>query len=150
MKHEVKIVRAKREHVEIAATLFDAYRQFYGQSPDVEDAREFLSERFQQDQSVIFLALKDGNGCGFTQLYPAFSSVAMRPIWILNDLFVAPEARRLGVGKSLMQAANGFAAESGAKRLVLATAIDNQSAQTLYEATGWVRDDAFLHFNYEL
>ena len=62
MKHEVKIVRAKREHVEIAATLFDAYRQFYGQSPDVEGAREFLSERFQQDQSVIFLALKDEMG----------------------------------------------------------------------------------------
>lgn len=150
MRNEVRIIQTKLEHIEIAAPLFDAYRQFYGQSPDVEGAREFVSERLRQGQSVIFLALQDGNGCGFTQLFPAFSSVAMRPIWILNDLFVAPEARRLGVAKSLMQAATEFAAENGAKRLVLATAVENQQAQSLYETTGWVRDEAFLHYNYDL
>lgn len=150
MSHDAIIIRATVDHIETAVTLFDAYRQFYGQSPNVEEAREFLSERLRQDQSVIFLALKDGIGCGFTQLYPAFSSVAMRPIWILNDLFVAPEARRHGVGESLMKAATEFAAESGAKRLVLATAVDNRAAQLLYEKIGWTRDNAFIHFNYEI
>ena len=147
---KTKIVRATLGHIKSLTKLFDAYRQFYGQSPDVSGAREFVSERLRQDQSVIFLALQGGNGCGFTQLYPSFSSVAMRPIWILNDLFVAPEVRRLGVAKSLMQAATEFAAESEATRVVLATAIDNQSAQSLYEQTGWVGDETFLHYNYEI
>jgi GNAT superfamily N-acetyltransferase len=132
------------------APMFDAYRQFYGQFPDLDGAREFLSERLEQEQSVIFLALKDRNGCGFTQLYPAFSSVAMRPVWILNDLFVTPEARRLGVGKCLMQEATEFSAENGAKRLVLSTAVGNRAARLLYEETGWVKDEAFVHYNYEL
>ncbi|MDA1016885.1 MAG: GNAT family N-acetyltransferase [Planctomycetota bacterium] len=150
MSHDTIIIRATLEHIDITAPLFDAYRQFYGQLPDLDGAREFLFERLVQEQSVIFLALNGDSGCGFTQLYPAFTSVAMQPIWILNDLFVAPEARRLGVGSSLMQTATEFAAENGAKRLVLSTAVDNQSAQSLYEKVGWIRNDTFLHYNYEL
>jgi len=30
---------------------------------------------------------------GFAQLYPSFSSVSMKRLWILNDLFVSSEAR---------------------------------------------------------
>ncbi|MBI1315139.1 GNAT family N-acetyltransferase [bacterium] len=146
----LSIVRASTAWIEPLAQLFDSYRQFYGQSSDMDGARLFLSERLEQEQSVIFVALKDGIPCGFTQLYPAFSSIAMRPIWILNDLFVAPDARRHGVGESLMQAATEFAVDSGAKRLVLATASGNWSAQALYEKLGWDRDDAFLHYLKEL
>lgn len=74
----------------------------------------------------------------------------MRPIWILNDLFVVPKARRCGVGKHLIHTATEFAVENGAKRLVLSTAVDNQSAQSLYEKMGWVKDHAFLHYYQEL
>jgi GNAT superfamily N-acetyltransferase len=73
----------------------------------------------------------------------------MQRIWILNDLFVTPEARKIGVGRCLMNAAADFAAENGAKRLVLATAVDNTPAQSLYEKLGWVRD-SFVHYKYEL
>jgi GNAT superfamily N-acetyltransferase len=38
------------------------------------------------------------------QLYPSFSSGAMARIFILNDLFVAPEARRRGAGSALLEA----------------------------------------------
>lgn len=148
MKHSV--IRATSGHVAPLAKLFDAYRQFYGQTSDLDGAKAFLSERLQNEQSVIFLAQSDDIECGFTQLYPAFSSVAMRPIWILNDLFVAPQARRQGVGKSLMQAATEFATDNGARRLALATAVDNHSAQSLYESLGWVKNESFLHYNLEL
>ena len=150
MSDDLSIIRTTLDDTETLASLFDAYRQFYGQRPDLEGAERFVSERLEQGDSVIFLALKAGDGCGFTQLYPTFSSVAMRPIWILNDLFVAPEARRLGVGRSLMQTATDFATENGAKRIVLATAVDNRAAQALYEQIGWGRNDAFIHYNYEL
>jgi hypothetical protein len=42
------------------------------------------------------------------------------------------------------------ASEDGAKRLVLATAVDNRPAQLLYQKNGWVRNTAFQHYNYEL
>lgn len=49
-----------------------------------------------------------------------------------------------------MEKAKRFAAETQAVRLALATAIGNQPAQALYKKTGWVLDETFIHYNYEL
>jgi len=87
---------------------------------------------------------------GFTQLYPSFSSVSMKPIWILNDLFVTEKARRRGIGARLLKAARDHARQSGAVRLVLSTGVENAAAKALYEETGWQKDTAFLHFKLEL
>ena len=147
----VKTMRAGLEHVDVLTSLFDAYRQFYGQAQDLALAREFLRERLEQDQSAIFLALgPDGAAVGFTQLYPSFSSASAKRIFILNDLFVDPGARRSGAGRALLQAAADFARSAGAVRLTLSTAHTNTSAQSLYEASGWLRDEVFRSYNLAL
>src|SRR5262249_5336021 len=87
---------------------------------------------------------------GFVQLYPSFSSVRMQPVWILNDLFVALQARRGGVGRLLLAAAAGMARSAGACRLVLATPKDNAPAKALYDATGYRLDDRFDHYELPL
>ena len=130
----------------LVAPLFDAYRTFYGQPPDADLAREFLHERLVREESVVFVALEGPASIGFAQLYPSFSSVSARRQWILNDLFVAPEARGRGIGATLLEKTRQFAAETGAKRLVLATAVDNLPAQRLYESLGWRKDEAFRHY----
>lgn len=145
-----RIVQVAVEQVELVSPLFDAYRQFYGQLPDLAGARRFLAERLQRGESVIFAAVEEGRALGFTQLYPSFSSVSMKPIWILNDLFVAEEARRRGVGTLLLRAARDHALRTGAARLALSTAVANTKAQALYERDGWRRDRVFLHYEYEL
>lgn len=143
-------VQVTAEQVELVAPLFDAYRQFYGQPPDPDGARRFLAERLVRGESVILAVVEGGRALGFTQLYPSFSSVSMRPIWILNDLFVADDARRRGVGARLLQAARDHALRTGAVRLALSTAVTNTTAQALYERDGWRRDTAFLHYEYGL
>ena len=85
---------------------------------------------------------------GFTQLYPSFSSISMSPLWILNDLYVAPEFRRLGVGAALLARARAFAEGTGATGMVLQTAITNKAAQALYESLDWKQDE--LYYTYEL
>lgn len=146
----VTIVRAGEEHLDDLARLFDAYRQFYEQAPDLEGARAYLGERLANDDSVVFLALREGEALGFTQLYPSFGSVQMGPLWILYDLYVIPEARRQGVGRALLERARRFGTETGAVRLELSTAIDNGPAQALYESLGWVRDTEFTFYELEL
>jgi GNAT superfamily N-acetyltransferase len=143
------IKRATVSDLDDAAPLFDAYRQFYGQRSDVPAARAFLDERLRRDESVIFLALAGDDGgeaLGFTQLYPSFSSVSLKRLWILNDLFVGPGVRRGGVGRRLLERAREWAIETEAKGLVLATAVTNSTAQALYESCGWRRDDEFQHY----
>jgi ribosomal protein S18 acetylase RimI-like enzyme len=104
----VTIRRADVEDLDLVAPLFDTYRRFYGMTGDPEAARRFLRERIERNESVVFVASENGNAVGFTQLYPSFSSGAMARIFILNDLFVAPEARRFGVGSALLRKAAEF------------------------------------------
>ena len=148
----IRIIRAQTKHIPLIAPLFDLYRQFYHQPTDLQGAHDFLTQRFYEGNSVIFLAIvaeREDNqkACGFTQLYPTFSSVSMKRLWILNDLFVAPEARRKGVGRILLQYARAFALETHAKGLTLKTAVDNCAAQALYESLGWRRDEDFFSYN---
>jgi ribosomal protein S18 acetylase RimI-like enzyme len=128
------------------------YRQFYGQPADYPLAEAFLRDRFTLNDSVVFLAVEppSAHGLGFVQLYPSFSSVATQRIWILNDLFVAPAARRRGVGRALLDAARDHGMATGAKRLVLSTAISNREARALYEAYGYQQEDVFLVYKLEL
>ena len=127
--------------------LFDGYRVFYGQDSDRDRARAFLEDRFRQQDSVVFITFDGDEAVGFTQLYPSFSSVSMVRIFILNDLFVAPEARGKGVGRALLAAAADHARNAGAIRLTLSTAFDNVTAQALYEAAGWIREARFISYN---
>jgi GNAT superfamily N-acetyltransferase len=129
------------------APLFDGYRQFYGRDSDVAAARAFLLERFNHGESVVFLAYQGDAPVGFTQLYPSFSSVSMARVFVLNDLFVCASARRMGVGARLMAAATEYARTVGAVRLTLSTATSNATAQSLYEAAGWKRDESFFVYN---
>ena len=150
--NQIRIIKAESEHIPLILPLFDAYRQFYQQSTDIEGAQAFLTERFKEGSSVIFLSMIDekdnGNiACGFTQLYPTFSSVSMKRLWILNDLFVVPEVRQQGVGKALLEHARAFASTTQAKGLTLKTAINNYPAQALYESLGWQRDESFVSYD---
>jgi len=147
---EVEVRQATVEDLDLLVPLFDAYRRFYRQPSEPVRARSFLLERFELDQSVIFLAFAGGAVIGFTQLYPSFSSGAMARIFILNDLFVAPEARRRGVGSALLQAAAQYGRRAGALRLVLSTEITNATAQAVYERIGWKRDTVFCVYQLAL
>lgn len=133
------------------AALFDAYRIFYEQAPDLPGARAFLAERLTREQSVILLAQDAaGHALGFTQLYPSFTSTGMKPIFILNDLFVTPQARQQGVAGALLKAAADHGRSVGAARLILSTAVDNLTAQGVYEANGWQRETRFFTYNLAL
>ena len=137
--------------LDLLAPLFDGYRQFYGQPQDLPAARRFLADRFVNHQSVILLAHDaHGQGLGFTQLYPLFSSVRMVRTYLLNDLFVSPAARRQGVAAALLRSAAVQARALGAASLSLSTALDNAPAQALYEALGWQRDRQFCEYSLAL
>jgi GNAT superfamily N-acetyltransferase len=143
--------QAAARDTEAIAPLLDAYRQFYGQPADPARSRTFLAERLARHESIVFVAC---DACevptGFTQLYPLFSTVRTARTYLLNDLFVAPAARRRGVGRALIGAAVEFARANGAAALSLQTAIDNREARSLYAAAGWDHDVRFCEYTFAL
>ena len=147
---QATIVQASHKHLPLLAQLFDAYRVFYERPSDIEAVHAYLLQRISKLESVIFLAVsEDGReGQGFVQLYPSFSSLSLKRIWILYDLYVSPGARRQGLGRALMDRAREFAGAAGADHLELSTAKDNLPAQSIYESLGYVRDIDF--YTYQL
>jgi ribosomal protein S18 acetylase RimI-like enzyme len=139
---------ATLDDLHAVALLFDAYRQFYEQEPDLDLAMAFIGERMRNRESVVLLAQHDGGAAvGFCQLYPTFCSVKARPIYALYDLYVAPHARRSVAAHQLLLAAERQAAQDGKARMDLTTAKNNLAAQAAYESLGWVRDDVFLAYS---
>ena len=146
-----RVRQAERSDLPEIVPLFDAYRVFYEKPSDLAAAEAFLEARFESGDSTILLACPDGAApVGFTQLFPSYSSVLMRRIFILGDLFVVPAGRRLGAGRALLEAAHEFSREAGAARVSLRTALTNAPAQQLYRAMGYERDELFHAFNLTL
>lgn len=141
----ITVRRATVADAERLAILFDCYRIFYQQAPDVAGAIKFLKGRLSNNESVIFIAEQQDRFVGFTQLYPIFSSVSMRRAWLLNDLFVDDTARKQGVAASLLEAARQFGMETNSKYLLLETKKDNLAAQSVYEKNGWVRTADYFY-----
>ena len=144
----MEIFRVNREHLDEVARLFDLYRQFYEQKPDLEACRDYLGKRLQRDESVIFAARNDdGEFLGFTQLYHGFCSVAMGETITLYDLYVEAQARRMGIAEKLMNRAREYAESCGVAFMTLETATDNYPGQALYEKLGWERDTEFYTYH---
>ena len=142
---------AKTQDLEPVAQIFDAYRQFYEQAPEIELAKAFIADRLNNQDSTILLAINSAQKIiGFCQLYSTFCSVIAAPICVLYDLFVDSNVRKAGAGKALMLAAHEYAAKNGFKRLDLTKAKTNTSAQALYESLGWVRDNVFYSYSKEI
>ena len=145
-----RIIKAESRHLNELGRLFNLYRVFYEETDDLEKASKYISARFNEGDSMIFVAENDDGLSGFVQLYPSFCSVSAVPILILYDLFVDHSHRSKGLGRSLMNAARDFASENGYKRLELATAKDNYIGQSLYESLGYEIDREFLHYSLEI
>ncbi|MFJ5549298.1 GNAT family N-acetyltransferase [Streptomyces sp. NPDC093225] len=145
----VAVREAGAADLAVLSELFLGYLEFY-EVPvaDPGRPRAYLAERMAKGESVVLLAERpDGTAVGFTQIYPTFSSLEMRPIWVLYDLFVAPAGRRTGAGRALLRTALDRARAAGVAGVQLETAYDNRVAQGLYEAEGFVREEFHVYFH---
>ncbi|WP_019529308.1 GNAT family N-acetyltransferase [Dasania marina] len=138
MSKPLDIIRVTQAHTAELGRLFDLYRQFYDCDADLELAKQYISDRINNDESVIFAATEDGETLlGFVQLYPSFCSVEVMKIFILYDLYVDADGRNKGIGALLMNKASEFAKASGAGRVDLLTGHSNKPGQHLYEKLGY-------------
>jgi GNAT superfamily N-acetyltransferase len=151
----MKIVQATLEHLDELGPLFEAYRIFYKKPANELKTRQFLTERILKRESIIFLIYTDGtsrdnreggDAVGFTQLYPTFSSIRLGRLWLLNDIFVVPEARGEGFSIALIDHVKEMARKTGAVGVVLQTDITNDVGNKLYPRMGFELDSASCNY----
>ncbi|AMQ06425.1 MULTISPECIES: GNAT family N-acetyltransferase [Sporosarcina] len=142
----MSILKATGNDLDSLAELLDLYRVFYQQKSNINGAKEFIKDRLSNEESVIFIAFDENNPIGFVQLYPSFSSVSLKRTWILNDLYVMESVRGKGFGEKLIKKAISFAADTGAKGILLETNVENITAQKLYEKIGFTKEKNYFYF----
>lgn len=144
----MEIIKIDSTQGNLVFDLFDKYRVFYKQQSDIELAKNFIQARLDNDESVVFVAMVDEKSkpVGFTQLYPKYSSAGAVKNWILNDLYVDKEYRKQGIGEKLIKTAMNFAKENNATFVELSTAVDNYTAQSLYEQIGFEKQNPETDF----
>ena len=124
--------------------LVRAYIDFYREPQPAEERLDTLLALLsgRPEIGVQFVAEKDGELHGFATVYLTYDTVAARRVAVMNDLFVAPDDRNVGLGRALIRECHEFARQNGCAVLQWVTAQDNARAQALYDKlakrTTWV------------
>jgi GNAT superfamily N-acetyltransferase len=120
-----------------AAELFDAYRQHYGANPAPEAVAAWMRDQVIADRSRIYVTGEGPRVYGICSIAIVPAALTLRTAWLVRDLFVAPDARRKGVARTLLAQVADDARGAGAHRLSLQTDAANARAVQLYAKSGF-------------
>ena len=136
-----QIKKASINELDSLSVLFDKYRVFYKNAPDIKNAKKFLTERITNNDAELFVCFNEENiMVAFVQLYPLFSSTRMKKLWLLNDLYVDENYRGKGYALALINKAKELCEATSACGLILETSKDNIVGNNLYSKTGFNLD----------
>lgn len=106
-----------------------AFGSTYARERDFDEAT--WRGRLSDGDRPTFLAFDGETSVGIDGIYTENGDLILVAMW------VAPGARRSGVGAALTNAACDWARAQGARRLYLGVAEDNEPARLLYERLGF-------------
>ncbi|HEV2776415.1 MAG TPA: GNAT family N-acetyltransferase [Solirubrobacteraceae bacterium] len=139
-----------RDDLPALLPLIADYQRFYGNTaPDDDHNAGFFGHFVAGGERGMLIAAYDDGGsiAGYTCLYWTYSSISATAVVLLNDLYVGPSRRGVGVGAALLAAARDVARDRGCSHLRWVTELHNRRAQRLYERVGAER---VALFEYEI
>jgi ribosomal protein S18 acetylase RimI-like enzyme len=132
-----------RAEIEQLAEIFDRYRIHYGEAADASRTASWLEGNISSGRLGAFVAEDKGAFVGFAITMTVPASLRLGHFWQIRDLFVLPNHRRLGVGRTLLDFIRAAAIRAGALRLVLQTEADNTLALRLYAESGYTAVEGY-------
>lgn len=102
------------------------------------DWKHRIADSLADDTGLTLVAELGGAVVGNLNLRPDTHPCSGHVLWL--GMSVAREARRVGIGGALLEAAAAWAAGTGAERLVLGVFPENRRAVAFYERHGFVRE----------
>ena len=123
--------------------LMRAYCDFYEVAPSEDEllviARALIADPEHEGVQLLARA-DDGRAVGFATIYWSWATTSAERIGVMNDVFVALEARGTGVAEALIEACRAECAAQGAGKLTWQTAPDNVAAMKVYDRVGATRE----------
>lgn len=114
-----------------------------------EELQTFLTRVLTQQQGALLVAEPTGQLAGFALLYLTYETRAMKPLTILNDLFVAAPFRQQGLARALTAASGDWAKAQGCEEMIWQTRTTNLGAQHLYDQVA-TKEAGWIHYTQRL
>ena len=131
----VNIQAVTTANLEVVLPLIAAYQQFYGATPDTDRNRAHFGRLITQPSlGTQWVAMHGEQAVGFVTAYRVLSSVSAVEKCLLNDLYVDPAYRGQGIGRQLIVHCATWAKSQGYAGIHWQTALDNHTAQRVYDA----------------
>jgi GNAT superfamily N-acetyltransferase len=129
---------AKPADVPVIFELIQALAEYEKLSSAVTGSAEALSEHLfgSRPYAEVIIAEYAGQAVGFALFFHNFSTFLTQPGIYLEDLFVLPQYRGLGVGKAILSYLAGLAVERGCGRLEWSVLDWNEPAIAFYRRMG--------------
>ena len=149
MAHQIDPVT--NESIDDLVPLLRGYCDFYGVAPATAQLEQLCRVLVSDPtEGIQFLARSvDGAPIGFATVFWSWSTLSAARIGVMNDLYVASNARGTGVAEALIARCASAARERGASHLTWQTALDNERAQKVYDRVGAVREQ-WLDYSIDL
>jgi GNAT superfamily N-acetyltransferase len=106
-----------------------------GGEPVPEDFVEALGEAVEAGELEVLAAREEGHVVGVAVLAYRLSISAAGPFASIEDLYVRPEARRRGVGRTLLEAVGERCASRGVSYAEVQ--VEDEAAAAFYSALGY-------------
>ena len=122
----------------LAKIIRDTLTEFGADHPGTvyyDETTDYLFELFQQPLSIYFIATIDGVIMGGGGIYP--TEGLPENTCELVKMYLLPEARSIGLGKTLIEKNLSFARETGYKHVYLETMPELKQALKVYEKFGF-------------
>lgn len=138
--HAISLRPAAREDVPVVARLIRALAEYERLSHEcLADETALALHLFgPRPYAEVLLAEVDGAPAGFALFFHNYSTFLTKPGIYLEDLFVVPERRGLGLGRRLLAALASLAVARGCGRLEWSVLKWNAPAIGFYERLGAV------------
>lgn len=138
MRFDITTVRPTESGWDTLVDLFSDYRAHYGRQREQQRCDRWLREQVDAGRLRCYLArTSEAEPAGMATVAVSPASLSLSLFWALRDLFVAPEHRRGGVGRALVDAVAADARAGGAVRVGLQTEADNHAALSVYRGAGF-------------
>jgi GNAT superfamily N-acetyltransferase len=135
---ELEIRRATEDHVPLILSLIKELAEYERLSHEVVATEEMLRESLFGERPVaeILICHHAGEPAGFALFFHSFSTFLGKPGICLEDLYVKPEFRGVGIGRALLVHLARLARERDCGRLEWSVLDWNEPAIGFYKGLG--------------
>lgn len=123
----------------MARLLDDFNREYDEPTPGVEAIAATCRRLLEQGEITVLLAGDGPDGLALLRFRPALWSDGLEAY--LQELYVVPDLRGRGIGRTLLQAAMDLSREKGADGIDLNTGETDTAARGLYESMGFTNKE---------